>query len=97
MYFLSMGFVTQQHISREISGFQQGVGEISMHLFPFSDGTSDPTCVSPQIYTSRGLSNVWPVLRRNMNSPMTREAISEVILFSAWLEWGVLYTAARTK
>jgi hypothetical protein len=32
-----------------------------------------------------------------MNSPMTREAMSEMILVSAWLKWGVLYTAARTK
>jgi hypothetical protein len=28
---------------------------------------------------------------------MTREAMSEMILVSAWLKWGVLYTAARTK
>ena len=29
-----------------IVGFQHCVGEISMYLLPFSDGTSDPTCIS---------------------------------------------------
>jgi hypothetical protein len=32
-----------------------------------------------------------------MNSPLTREAMSEMILFSAWLKWGVLYITARIK
>jgi len=31
-----------------------------------------------------------------MNSPLTIAAMSELILFSAWLKWEVFYAAART-